>query len=139
MNQMTRSVLSVRGCAVLLAVFSLALAQGCGGGDDGSEMPTLSEWEVLIENIREAAREGEEKFAGVLASGVSIPEEEREKYGNNYYKLREADAGSDETTLNLTVKNPNDGSVLGDVTWTVVKEGDAWKLKDAPFPNAEAP
>lgn len=134
MNQMIRSVLCARGCAVLFAVLSLALAQGCGGGDDDSAMPTLNEWEMLIEQIRQASRDGDEQFAGVLASGVSIPEEEREKYGNSYYKLRDANVASDETKLSLTVKNPNDGSVLGDVTWTVVKEGDAWKLKDAPFP-----
>ncbi|HYW80950.1 MAG TPA: hypothetical protein VE890_15320, partial [Thermoguttaceae bacterium] len=40
----------------------------------------------------------------------------------------------DTAKATITVTNADDGSVVGEVEWEFVKEGETWKIKSAPLP-----
>lgn len=129
----------------LSVVFGLAVAFsaiGCGSNHRDS----LSETQVVnatIAALGDAAM-SEESFSSVFASG-SAPST-REDYATcNYEVIGDPSISGAEATAEVQVTTGFADSSQGDrakgsdnkevrkVTWTLAKEGEEWKIKDAPL------
>jgi hypothetical protein len=71
----------------------------------------------------------------MFADGVSVPEQDREKYANGFFEVEWSDDGPEPDTMVMKVIFRDfQSQVKGTAEWTAVKQGDEWKLKDAPLP-----
>lgn len=124
-----------------VAVFlGLAGVVGCGGPDPAAAKaldvggPDANQVAALVEEVNESRGVGK-RFADSFAKAV--PAAEAKRYGPFAYYLvgRPTVAGS-EATATVSVQQERDGTEVGQVDWQFVKDGDKWKIKSAPLPDA---
>ena len=73
-------------------------------------------------------------LSGWFASGAAPPAAELKKYAKFTFRPNGKATISGETaTAKVRVLDANEKQV-GEVEWTLVREGDRWKLKSAPVP-----
>ena len=71
----------------------------------------------------------------MFAEGATVPKKDRERYGVGFFTCKSYEEGADENTMILQVICYDASSqVLGEVEWTAVKQGEEWKLQEAPLP-----
>lgn len=121
--------------AACVAAMICAVA-GCGQSEE--EFLT-SDANVICEMVADVAGAVSDpaRFESIFATGAVPPESERAKYGApNMYEagVEDVSISGDTATINVTVTSAEDDSVIGEVTWTAVKEDNRWKLKEAPLP-----
>lgn len=116
----------------VLAV-ALALLAGCGGsdgkpldmgGEDGSKISTV------IEDINDAV--GNPKKLDTLFVKGAKPADPK-KFAKCSFTIVGKPTVSG-TTAASKVRVDGDGKMLGEVEWKFEKDGDKWKIKDAPLP-----
>ena len=117
----------------LLVALSLGLATGCGG--DSALSAAGAPAEELVLNIDDASG-SEDEFKALFADGATVPEQDRKKYGEGFFHCESCEEGPEENTMTLKVVFYDPGSqVKGRAEWTAVKQGEEWKLQDAPLPE----
>jgi len=136
------STINTRPLAVLLGLALTISAFGCGSNYRAS-LDEDQQVTATIAALGDAAM-SEESFLSVFASG-SAPDA-REDYATCIYEVVGDPAISgDEATAEVQVTTGFADSSQGDrakaaetretrsVTWTLSKEGEVWKIKDAPL------
>lgn len=118
-----------------IALF-FAITIGCGtsehklpdfGGEDGKQIADL------VEGLNDSASRLNELKA-VFASGKKLTRTDTQRYSAYVYALTGTDAvtvSGDNATGMLVLEK---GGNKVEKEWTFVKEGDKWKIKDAPLP-----
>jgi hypothetical protein len=114
-----------------VAMLLSAAMTGCGGSREGGSEPNRARLIVgeMSDNIDNPAR-----FAKLFAQGAAPPDAQRRRYGQYRIWAKSADVSGDTATLTIELKELRTNKILEDRQWTAVKEGDTWKLKDAPLP-----
>jgi len=120
-------MLTVRRTVMATVLISL----GCGGGG-GSGKQMLPGIEKLVSEVPDGSR-NPTSFKALFAADATVPEKDRKKYGKGYFMI-ESKEGDDDTATIQVVYRDIDGNEQGKASWTVVKEGDQWKLESAPLP-----
>ena len=123
---MLRALLSLS-----LVVGSLAV-MGCGG-DEGGGTVDITPYGELIILVSDTAARGKKPFAELFAEGVTVSEADRKKYAQLSYSVESATTDGSAAQLKISIYDI-EGNDKGIVDWVAVKEGDKWKLKDAPLP-----
>jgi hypothetical protein len=103
---------------------------GCGGEEAG---PSQSEQvTMMIANLPDSANKPD-RWESFFAAGAAPAVPDRPKYGSLMLHAMDAKLSGDEGTVKVLVEDIN-GAKVGDVEWTVVREGGTWKIKSAPLP-----
>jgi hypothetical protein len=117
---------------VAVAVFLLLPFLGCG-----SSAPrfgtTPDEVIQLVGCVPDAAR-SPQSFAAIFSSTSPPDEMKRRQLMQYVFVARSASVSGDDATVKVEVREPVDNETVGEVEWTAVKEGGAWKLKETPLP-----
>jgi len=106
---------------------------GCGGTQGGGGTVDIKPYEALIIEVADTASRGKKAFATLFADGVTVPDSDRKKYANYGFSVDSATADGNTAHLKILVVDI-DGNDKGTVNWVAVKQGDKWKLKEAPLP-----
>lgn len=115
--------------ALLLAVVLLGVA-GCGREPAG---PTPAEQvQMLVADLPDAAGKPD-RVKDVFAAGAAPPDAQQAEYRRLTFRAGEPSLSGDSGTVPVTVEDAS-GTKLGEVEWSVTREGDRWKLKSAPLP-----
>lgn len=119
----------------------VALVSGCGNEIPGSD--EVSQVAAVVTSVNDAA--GSETMFQEMFVGGSAPEG-REKYFSAIIKLEGTpDISGEEATVNVKISQgassqegrggmESEEVASGAVTWTLQKQGETWKIKDAPLP-----
>jgi hypothetical protein len=118
-------------------VLSLALLlglAGCGASkpvdpDEYSESDRIG---LTLTNL-EDARNSPARLAEYFAAGSALPS--RDRLGKLSLRMKgPAEVIGDSATAVIELDNEEDGGKVGEVTWSFVKVGGHWKVKEAPLP-----
>lgn len=124
-----------RVCAWSLVVaLSLGVVAGCG--DDSAKLAQGSPVEELVMDIADASAV-EADFKALFADGATVPDEKnRKRYGEGFWLPESCEEGPEENTMTVKVcfYGP-DSQVKGRAEWKAVKQGEVWKLQEAPLPE----
>ena len=75
-----------------------------------------------------------QRFRKLFVEGAVPNDQQRRRFGQLILQVSKVISVSDsEATLHVLVDSDK-GDRVGEVDWTVIREGDAWKLKTAPLP-----
>ncbi len=116
------------------AVLLIALAAttvGCGIGGGSSE--DVDAARRSVSGIGDALNHPD-RLAQLYVSGSVPSGTERAKLARYRYWGRTAAISGDTATVTVEITDRKTNNIIGDVEWTVVKDGDTWKLKDTPLP-----
>lgn len=131
---------------VPVAVLSMLVAGGCGGPEHTAGSTEAEEVAAVVTGINDVV-EDQEAFQQLFVSG-SAPEDPSAYGQYGYEVVGMPEISGDQATVNMKVFGGMAGSQSGDsaenseggaqqegeVTWTLQKEGESWKIKDAPLP-----
>ncbi len=132
-------MLSSRGGRRTQRALSLALlvvAVGCGQveQDDSSEAGQVS---LLISEVADAATK-EQSLQALFAATAKPDKKQRQQYARFSYRPLETPVlAGDRATIKVRVRHARNDAEAGEMEWTAIKEGDAWKLEQAPLPSAK--
>jgi hypothetical protein len=127
---------------ILLVLFTVALVgcpspQGAGEGEQDEASMAMD----AVVTFPDLAR-SPETFETAWTSGNVPDEKTRQEYQKFYQspdlliEPQEPRIEGNTATVDMTISNLDDpDTVLETVTWTVAKEGETWKLQDAPLPT----
>ena len=99
-------------------------------------MLDIDEKELIYDLALYAGTANDEELKALFATDAQPAAEQIPMYnGGKYYfsPVSHTESGG-VWTLKVKVKDFNSGAELGDVEWKAKKEGDAWKLFEAPLP-----
>jgi hypothetical protein len=120
---------------LLLALGSLVGAVGCGGEPDGKPLDMGGEdgtkIATVIEDVNEAI--GNPKKLDILFVKGSKPTDTKKFARGNYSIAGKPSVSGESATAKVRVDS-SEGKLLGEVEWKLEKDGDKWKIKDAPIP-----
>jgi len=109
--------------------FSACSSSEQGDGETGD--PALVS--ALVQDVADATGR-ESMFRNLFADGAVPEKNARSKYRKYSFRAIEpAVFDGDTATVKVVATNLKDEPV-GEITWTAVKEGERWKLRDAPLP-----
>jgi len=116
----------------VLTLAAIAGCNGCGRGNLNPPVSLADSIAALVSNVHNvvAAPEQPEIF---FSKDASI-DEDLMRYGEYLFSPTDVDISGDTATVKLRIED-NESNVLGTVEWTVVKEGEEWKIKTAPLPD----
>jgi hypothetical protein len=120
-------------CGVLLCSLAMMLA-GCGGGGQ-TEYVESDEGDVrlVLSDVSGAASDPND-FRALFAEGAAPPDAERAKYRPYMCRANEITIEGNTATALVEIEDGNTGQIVGEKEWTLVREGDQWKLQSAPLP-----
>ena len=108
----------------------------CGCGSSTPEFGSAPDEVVqLVEGIPDATR-SPQAFASIFSTATPPNEMQRRQFVQYTFVARAASVSGDEAAVKVELRNRTTGDTVGEVEWTAVKEGNYWKLKDAPLPNS---
>jgi|SRR5262245_65646715 len=111
-------------------VLGLLLLHGCGSEAKREQQPDEQLVSLVTGTPDKAlnAKQAKEHFVTVPAKG------ELQRYAQLSFEPAGSPSVSGNTaTVPVKITAP-DGTLKGEVTWEFVKDGDRWKLKNAPLP-----
>jgi len=121
--------------------FAFALLTGCGETAPGKDEGTLVE--AVVRSVNDAAG-SDEMFREIFVGGTAPAE--REKYFSSIIQVvGTPEISGNEAKVNVEISQgaaaeegrgakKSEEIAEGQVTWTLQKQGEVWKLKDAPMP-----
>ncbi len=119
-----------------VALVCLIAITGCGGdsggqpldmgGEDGTKIATL------LEDVNDAVG-NPKKLDTLFAKGVK-PADPKKFAKNSYSIVGKPSVSGTTATAKVRVDPAGGGTTLGEVEWTFEKDGDKWKIKNAPIP-----
>lgn len=121
---------------LLLALVVIVLA-GCPGAGPGPQIEVGDTGAVkdLVIDMPDQAR-SRDTFAKMFVKGKVPDEKSRVKYNKYAFYIKgEPTIEGDKASITIDVVDPDDydsTEPIATITWVAVKEGDAWKLEDAP-------
>jgi len=128
----------------LSIVLGLFLLSGCGGDPVKPGTEEHQQVAAVIAGVNDAAGD-EETFQSIFVSG-SAPAEQSKYYSAKIEVVGQPQVSGDTATAQVKISQgasesegrggePEATKVgSGEVTWTLKKEGDAWKIEKAPLP-----
>jgi hypothetical protein len=119
--------------AILCGSLLLELLAISGCGSDTPRATDSQRLAGLLSSINDAARDPQ-SFQTLFAKGAAPAEAQRPRYLKYSYEVKSEKMSGDTATATVVVHDSQSGNVLGEVEWTAVKEGDAWRLEKAPLP-----
>jgi hypothetical protein len=124
----------MRLTALLGLILPCLFALGCGGDSNGR--PTSGSGDTVRINslvLEFTDVGGVPAFNRYFAAGSKMTDKDLKKFSQFSYKLDGTPAVSGDTAT-AKVKVLKDTQELSTQEWSFVKEGDAWKIKNAPLP-----
>ncbi len=131
-----KSWLPVAACTVGLALIMVVV--GCNSGPSGD--PTESEEgriKFLLGSVGGAASSAARKpedFQMLFAAGAAPEESEAPRYAKCGFYAKDIKISGETATVEVEVETV-DGELDELLQWTVVREENSWKIKDAPLPD----
>jgi hypothetical protein len=126
----------VLSLAAILGTFACLLLPVCGCDSSKPEFGSAPDEVIqLVEGIPDGIR-SPQAFAALFSSTSPPNEMQRRQFAQCMFIARSARVSGDEATAKVEVRNRATDESIGEVEWTIVKEGAHWKLKDAPLPTA---
>lgn len=120
-------------CGVVLCSLAMILA-GCGGGGQTEYIETdEGDVRLALSDVSGAASDPDE-FRALFAEGAAPPDSEREKYRPYMCRANSVTIEGDTATAMVEIEDGNTGQIVGEMEWTLVRQGDQWKLQSAPLP-----
>ena len=123
---------------VLMGLTALvtALVGGCGSSSSTTENTALTDAQQLAALVTEFNDTGTPlSMSKYFVAGSRIGQTEYRKYIAHTYKVTGTPEITGTTaTAQVTITTATDSKDLGTREWSFVKEGNTWKLKDAPLP-----
>jgi hypothetical protein len=111
----------------------LTLATGCGQPQD-VDSTEAGQVANLVREVADASGR-EQSFQALFAADAQPDKQVRAQYARFSYRPADQPAvEGDQATIKVLVRHARDDSDAGELEWTAVREGDAWKLKTAPLP-----
>jgi hypothetical protein len=123
-----------RAFPALLALLPLAAA-GCGKGG-GAAGPAAEDQAAIAELLTRIEGMNDPRAAAkYFAAGAALPADRLRKLaGYSVVTAGRPAVSGDTATARLKLVVNRTGQEAGEVEWTFVKEGGAWKIKTAPLP-----
>jgi hypothetical protein len=112
---------------LLLPVF----IAGCGGSQASSQANKAIV--APVDAVADAA-ERPKQFQGLFVTGAVPSEVQRRRFSNLMFQAAQVKPISDSEAAVHVLVTDGKGAKVGEVDWTVVREGSAWKLKSASLP-----
>jgi hypothetical protein len=114
----------------------VTVAFGCSQTEDydASETGKVS---ILVSEVADASAR-DQSFLALFAATANPDKKLRPQYAR--FTFRPVDAPLLErgrATIKVLVRHARNDADAGEVEWTAIKEGDSWKLDQAPLPNAK--
>ena len=118
---------------VLGIALGAVLLVGCGGDDETPVASDSVKFVGLVSSVQGAVNSPDD--VGMIFAEGSIPAEaDRPKYAAYGFEVKESMIEGDSAKITVTVHDAKSWNLVGEVQWTAVKQGDDWRLKDAPLP-----
>jgi len=118
-----------------IALFLLAATLiGCGGRE--APGPNESPADQLAAELRALPDRAlnPKVFRELFVEGAAPSDEQRPNYAKYGIRPAAPSIDGDNATVQVSIYDDRAGKDVGTVTWTLVKQGDKWKLKTAPLP-----
>jgi hypothetical protein len=115
----------------------MACAAGCGAAADvdATEQGKVSN---LVSEVADAAAR-DQSLQALFTTSSKPPKQLRQQYARYSFRALEPPVvEADKATIKVRVRHARNDAEAGEVEWTAVKEGDAWKLEQAPLPAKKA-
>jgi hypothetical protein len=112
---------------ILLAVV------GCGGGGE-PDVTQDHRISGLVSSAAEVAISAD-VAKSLFAEGAAPDDAQRKRYGEYSYWATSSQVSGNQATVQVRISTPAGDKQVGEKTWTAVKVGKSWKLKDAPLPD----
>lgn len=131
---------------VLMTTFiplAISFLSGCGGSVEMPGTDEASQVSAVLTGVNDAAGD-ESAFQSIFVGGAA-PEDRAKYYSAKIELVGTPNISGDQAEVKVKISQGaaetegGDGPEAedvseGEVTWTLQKEGDAWKIKDAPLP-----
>jgi hypothetical protein len=75
-----------------------------------------------------------QEFRAMFVEGAAPPESEREKYHPYMCRAKSLKIDGNTATAKVEVEDGSTGQIVGEVEWTLVRQGEDWKFQSAPLP-----
>jgi hypothetical protein len=120
-------------CAFLLCLLAAVLA-GCGGGGQTEYVETdEGDVRLALSDVSGAASDPDE-FRALFVEGAAPADSERPKYAPFMYRANSLEIEGNTATAMVEIEDGNTGQIVGELEWTLVRQGDEWKIQSAPLP-----
>ena len=128
-NKLVGTIAGVVLCSLVIVLAS------CGGGGGQTEFMPTEEDSVreVISGLPGAASDPQE-FRAMFVEGAAPAESERQKYGPYMCRANSLKIDGATATATVEVEDGNTGEIVGEVEWTLARQGEQWKLQSAPLP-----
>ncbi len=130
---------SLRAAACMVGLALIMVVVGCDSGpagrpDDSDEARINFLLGALNGRARSAAQEPED-FRQLFAAGAAPAESEIPRYAKAGFYSKGVSISGDTATVKVEVETM-EGELDELLQWTLVREGESWKIKDAPLPDS---
>jgi hypothetical protein len=118
-------------CGLMLCSLAFVFA-GCGGGQTEYIETEEGNVKLALSDVAGAASDPTD-FRELFVEGAA-PEAERDKYRPYMYRAKSVKIDGANATAMVEVEDGSTGQIVGEIEWTLVLQGEEWKLKTAPLP-----
>lgn len=88
----------------------------------------------LVSGVSDASR-SPDSFERLFVDGAAPDAKERPRYAQYSFELKSTAAEGDRVIATVVAREAKTGSVVGELQWTMVRQGDQYKLQSAPLPG----
>lgn len=119
----------IRWCATVIVIAMAA----CGPHGDG-ESGEADQVSALVQDVSDATTQPK-RFEELFAKGKEPDKGRRKEYAQyNFRPIEQPSLDGDTAKVRVLVRDRMDQTV-GEVEWSAAREGDQWRLSNAPLPK----
>jgi short subunit dehydrogenase-like uncharacterized protein len=116
-----------------LCVAALAWVVGCG--KDKPPVATDRHKIIGLVSALSDAWRSPDSFERLFVEGAAPDAKQRPRFGQYLFELKSTSAEGDRIIATVVAREVQTGNAVGELQWTLVREGDQYKLQSAPLPG----
>ncbi len=125
--------LPVRSVLLWMCVAALAGAVGCGK-DKPPAATDRHKIVGLVSALSDAWR-NPDSFERLFVEGAAPEAKQRPRFGQYSYDVKSTATEGDRIIATVIARDVKTGEAIGELQWTLVREGDQYKVQSAPLPG----
>ena len=134
MNSWLRVAACMAGL-LLITVVVVGCNEGPARGPDDSDEARIGMLLSAVGGAASSAVQNPEGFQMLFAAGAAPADSEAPRYAKAGFYSKGVSISGDTATVKVEVETM-EGELDELLEWTVVREGEFWKIKDAPLPDS---
>ncbi len=134
MNSSLRAAACMVGLSLVMVVV-VGCDPGTSGGPDTSDKRKIQRLFDSVSRAAQFAAHQPEDFEQLFVAGAAPAESEVPRYAKTFFYANSVSVSGDTATVEVKVVTRED-DLDRLAQWTLVREEESWKIKDAPLPDS---